>query len=106
MTLFLLLRPLVQQLGQVLLLATDTLDKLDNNTTLQFDFLAFVEIVIALQVRVSDKVPAVIVDHEALVEGVVCKPAILPPLLLPLEIAGKQADKFEDLSAESTAARV
>jgi hypothetical protein len=106
LALFLLLRPLVQQLGEVLLLAAHALDNLDNHPTLQLDFFAFVEFVVAPPVHVTNEVAALIVDHDALVEGVVFESAILPSLLLPLEIASKQADKFEDRSAESTAARV
>jgi hypothetical protein len=45
---------------------------------------------------VADKIPEVIIHHDALVEGVKFEEAILPSLLLATEIMCEQAAKFVD----------
>jgi hypothetical protein len=107
LTLFSFLDPLVQQFGQILLLAADAFHDLNNDpSTLQLDLLAFTKLLFTLPVHVPDGMAALIVDHDALVEGVVFEAAILPSLLLPPEIVGKQADEIEDRGAASAAAGV
>lgn len=89
--------PFVHNLGEVLILAADAFGNLnDNPPSLQFHLLAFVKVPIASPVHVPNEMATVIVDHDALVEGVVFDPAILPSLLLPLEVVGEEADEFED----------
>jgi hypothetical protein len=107
LALFLVPCPLVQQFRQVLFLAPHALYNLNNNPpALQLDFLAFVEFPVALPVHVSDKIAALIVDHNPLVEGVISEATIFPSLLLPPEVVRKQAHEFEDRSAAAGAAGV
>jgi hypothetical protein len=89
-----------------LILAPDTLGHLNNDsTTFQLNLFAFVEFPVALPMHISNKIAAVIVDHDALIESVVFETAILPPLLFPSEIMGEEADEFEDWSAATAAVR-
>jgi hypothetical protein len=107
LTLFFLLCPLVQQLREVLIPAANALGNLDNHTApLQLDFLALVEIPVAVPMHVSHEIPTLVVDHDPLVECVVFESPILPSLLLPLQIVGKKTDKLEDNRTAATAAQV
>lgn len=46
--------------------------------------------------RVAYIVHAVVVDHDALVEGVEFEPSVLPSLLLPAQVGREEAAEFED----------
>jgi hypothetical protein len=103
---FLLLGPLVQQFGQVLILTANTLGNLNNDaSTFQLNFLALVEVA-PPPMHVSHEIATVIVDHDALVKGVILEAAILPSLLLSPEIVREEAQEFQNGSAVPAAARV
>jgi hypothetical protein len=107
LTLFLLLRSLVQKLGQILLLTANALGNLDNDSaTLQLNLFALVKVGFALPMHVANEVAALIVDHDTLVEGVVFDAAIFPSLLLPPKIVREEADELEHGGAAPTAPRV
>lgn len=95
LTLFLFFCPLVQQLAQILLLLTHTFRYLDDYpASFEFHLFALVKLPIAGPVHVADKVSAVVVDHNASVEGMVFESTILPSLLFPSQIVRKEAHKL------------
>ena len=89
--------PFVHNLGEVLVLTAYTFGDLnDNPPSLQFHLFAITKVPVAAPVHVPNEMTAVIVDHDPFVERVVFDSAILPSLLLPLEVMGEEADEFED----------
>ena len=105
-TLFLFFCSLVQQLGEILFLASNTFGNLDNNTTpLQLDFFALIKFPVATPVHVSNKVAPLIVDHNAFVERVVFDSSILPSFLFSLQVVGEQAHKLKDRRGRAAAMR-
>ena len=102
MTLLLLLNALVHQLGQVLSLLANAVGNLDNGAApLQLQFLANIEVLVALPVRISNEVSAVVINHDAFVEGVVFESSILPPLLLPSQVTGEETYVFDHQGSAS-----
>lgn len=92
MSLFNLLGSLVEELSQVLILATDTLGDLNNDgSAFQVEFFAFTKVEVFPPVHIADEISSFIVDHDALVERMKFQAAVLPSFLFPFQIVGKEA---------------
>ena len=91
-----LVKPLIHELREILVVACHALGDLHDDPSLQLELFPFVEVVIVPPVHVTDVVPALVVDHNTLVVRVVLEASILPSFLFPLEVVGKEARVLED----------
>lgn len=96
MSLFNLLGSLVEELSQVLVLATDTLGYLDyDGSALQVEFFAFTKVEVFPPVHIADEIPSFIVDHDALVERMKFQATVLPSFLFSFQIVGEETYIFQ-----------
>ena len=69
---------------------------LDKRAIVQVQLVALVQLVAVLVVGVAEKVAGLIVDHDAVVEGVKLEEAILPALLLAADIVGEETAELSN----------
>jgi hypothetical protein len=95
--LLLILVSLLDQLGEILLLASNALCDLNNDAAaLKLELFAIAKVVVLVPVHVADEVGLFVVHHDALVEGVVLELSILPSLLLSLQVMCEEAHVVEN----------
>lgn len=70
------------------------LGDLDKRAIVEVKFVSLLQLVAVLVVCIAEEVPCLIVDHDPAVEGVELEIAILPPLLLSLDILGEEATEL------------
>ena len=67
------------------------LGNLDKRAIVEVEFVPLVQLVAVLVVCIAEEVPCLVVDHDPAVEGVELEIAILPPLLLSLDVLCEEA---------------
>lgn len=91
-----LLRLLVEQRRQVGLRDAHGLGDLDHDALVKTELVALVQLVAVLVVGVSEEVPGLVVDHDAVVEGMEPDEAIVPALLLAPDVVGEETPELGD----------
>jgi len=74
----------------------DGVGDLDHDALVQRELVALVQRVAVLPVHVAQKVVRLVVDHDAVVEGVEAEVAVLPPLLLPPHVVREETSELGD----------
>jgi len=70
------------------------LGDLDERAIVEVEFIPLLQLVAVLVVCIAEEVPCLVVDHDPVVEGVELEIAILPSLLLSLDVLCKEAAKL------------
>lgn len=87
---------LLEQRRQIGLGDSYGIGDLDHDTFVERELIALVQLVAVLVVGVAQEVAGLVVDHDAVVEGVELEVAILPLLLLLAEVGRVEAAELGD----------
>jgi hypothetical protein len=92
----LLLDSLIDKLRQVCLPALHEVFNLDYDAaTIELNLLALTKVVFAVPVHVPNRVPALVIDHDACVECVILESSILPSFLLAAQVMREETAELE-----------